>query len=601
MEAASPPETCAPPTDAVLLARFAAGEGGAKESQTAFAEVVARHSRLVYVTARRVLSSHDEAQDVSQRVFTLLAQKVRSGLAVRDSVAGWLHRVAVNCSREALRARRTRTKLESAAAEREAPQPQDTALASLLDETLTTMPEPDRDLILRRYGEGLSCRELSAQTGKSEAAVQKQAVRALEKLAARLRQRGVTVPAAVVSSILAADSGSPLPAAEMAARALSVTAAKNGGALAGPFAVMKLTKLTWAAALLAFLTPVAMESVNHASASTGSRKPASAIPPGPPAKTAPAAAQTEKFPASLLQEIATTDASKEPVRFLKLAARLGTLTKEEVATLWNSLQHAPTWPRGMEAVKSLFARWAELDADAAVRAGLETSREFRIPQWEGIASVLTAREGAAYFARFYPGGVIPWEEVNADTGSLRRQALFAGFLSLGETDPAKCVEMLYSAPPGSLRDALEYGVMEGAAGSPEESWKALLQLPESERRGELLKAFCKQMGQIDPAAGVELLKRTGNEPFAAEHLPGMMGALTNVDPRGAVTAWAQLPVELRTPKVTYSMLSGRMGLTYEGLMQLWQPVIDDWAAKEPGAAGFWRKENDPLVKRVQPR
>src|SRR5262245_4433721 len=141
MESHPHPVTRHPLTDAALLECFASGKCESKEAEAAFTEVVSRHSRLVYATARRLLAGHDEAQDVSQKVFTLLAHKVRGGLAVRDSVAGWLHRAAVNYSRDALRARRTRTRMETeAAASSRTPLPQDAALAVLLDDALTTMP-----------------------------------------------------------------------------------------------------------------------------------------------------------------------------------------------------------------------------------------------------------------------------------------------------------------------------------------------------------------------------------------------------------------------------------------------------------------------------
>ena len=77
-----PPPAVSPSlsTDAVLLARFAQGREGSREAETAFAEVLRRHTRLVYETARRMLGREDEAHDVTQKVFTLLFIQFSPGL-----------------------------------------------------------------------------------------------------------------------------------------------------------------------------------------------------------------------------------------------------------------------------------------------------------------------------------------------------------------------------------------------------------------------------------------------------------------------------------------------------------------------------------------
>jgi DNA-directed RNA polymerase specialized sigma24 family protein len=73
--------------DAELLTEFAA-DG----CHAAFAALVNHHGPMAHGIAMRVLSSHHDAQDVTQAVFILLARDAKK-LASSPSVAGWIHAV----------------------------------------------------------------------------------------------------------------------------------------------------------------------------------------------------------------------------------------------------------------------------------------------------------------------------------------------------------------------------------------------------------------------------------------------------------------------------------------------------------------------------
>src|SRR5688572_2834243 len=70
-------------TDGELLQLYA----GSRDGQ-AFAEIVRRHGAMVFAAARRL--ARDDAEDVTQAVFLLLAQKAGK-LARYRNVAGWLY------------------------------------------------------------------------------------------------------------------------------------------------------------------------------------------------------------------------------------------------------------------------------------------------------------------------------------------------------------------------------------------------------------------------------------------------------------------------------------------------------------------------------
>jgi Sigma-70 region 2 len=74
--------------DAMLLERFAL-----QHEEAAFAVLVRRHGPMVLNVSRRVLPSPEDAEDVFQATFLLLARKAAS-IRKPGSVGSWLHGVA---------------------------------------------------------------------------------------------------------------------------------------------------------------------------------------------------------------------------------------------------------------------------------------------------------------------------------------------------------------------------------------------------------------------------------------------------------------------------------------------------------------------------
>src|SRR5262245_23309255 len=81
--------------DGVLLRQFVE-----RKDEGAFAALLDRHGPLVLGICRQVLRNEQDAEDAFQAVFLILASK---GGSVRrwESLAAWLHRVALNVSRTA--------------------------------------------------------------------------------------------------------------------------------------------------------------------------------------------------------------------------------------------------------------------------------------------------------------------------------------------------------------------------------------------------------------------------------------------------------------------------------------------------------------------
>ena len=123
--------------------------------ESAFAEIVRRHLDLVYASALRQLRNPASAQDVSQAVFVLLAQKAPT-LGNRVMLSGWLFQTTRFLAARTSRAERRRTHHEFQATmeptQNDSPAPSDLweQMEPHLDDALAGLPEIDRQAVLCR-------------------------------------------------------------------------------------------------------------------------------------------------------------------------------------------------------------------------------------------------------------------------------------------------------------------------------------------------------------------------------------------------------------------------------------------------------------------
>src|SRR5215471_7585064 len=102
--------------DGQLLARFVASR-----DECAFATLVARHGPMVLGVCRRLLRHEQDAEDVFQATFLVLARKARS-VSHPDLLGPWLYRVAYRAALRAL-ARAGRRREEPMTDDVPAPEP----------------------------------------------------------------------------------------------------------------------------------------------------------------------------------------------------------------------------------------------------------------------------------------------------------------------------------------------------------------------------------------------------------------------------------------------------------------------------------------------
>lgn len=182
-------------------------------SEEAFRDLVRLHAPMVFNTALRQLAGdRAAAEDVTQEVFTLLSRKA-SGLG-GVVLAGWLYRQTCRRASNFIRTETRRKLRETSAMEQfdriHRPDPSDD-LARELDAAMETLPTKSRDALVIRYFEGADFSTVGRALGISEEAARKQVHRALERLGAIFKRKGITVASVSLGGTLSGFGATPLP------------------------------------------------------------------------------------------------------------------------------------------------------------------------------------------------------------------------------------------------------------------------------------------------------------------------------------------------------------------------------------------------------
>ena len=208
-------------------------------SEEAFRELVTRYLSLVYSTAVRLVGGDTHlAEDVAQTVFVDLARQART-LPGDVMLGGWLHRDTCFVAGKTMRSERRRQSRERQALEMNTFQdhsgPELMQAAPILDEAINRLGTEDRTAILLRYFEQRDFRSVGEALGSNEDAARMRVNRALEKLHALLKHRGVTLSVAALGTVLTAGAVTAAPvglAATISSAALAGAATGTGTTLA---------------------------------------------------------------------------------------------------------------------------------------------------------------------------------------------------------------------------------------------------------------------------------------------------------------------------------------------------------------------------------
>jgi|GEM_PF-6859658 len=169
--------------DFVLLRRYATSA----DAET-FRLLCRRHLAFVHAVCRRELPTPEAAEDATQAVFIALAKKGRR-LRPDTILPAWLFRVALLTCRSVRRAEARRSRVEKSV---QAPDP--TRHDPHLYWAIAELPTPDRNVIVLKFLEEKTYREVATTLGTTEDAARMRIQRALEKLRRRLGYAPIFLP-----------------------------------------------------------------------------------------------------------------------------------------------------------------------------------------------------------------------------------------------------------------------------------------------------------------------------------------------------------------------------------------------------------------------
>ena len=162
----------------------------------AFRILIDRHSRAVYRLAWRMTANSHEAEDIVQETF-LRAYKQLKRFDGRAAFGTWVHRIAVNCSLNLIRARKRRQEttappdgtgdgrvLLNLPASDPSPERsvQSAQIRGLLARAMQELSDMERCAFTLRHHDGLGIEEISRTLGVQPNAAKHSIFRALKKL-----------------------------------------------------------------------------------------------------------------------------------------------------------------------------------------------------------------------------------------------------------------------------------------------------------------------------------------------------------------------------------------------------------------------------------
>jgi RNA polymerase sigma factor (sigma-70 family) len=207
-------------SDAELLRRFVTGR-----DEAAFELLLWRHAAMVLHVCRQILRDEGAAEDAFQATFLVLSRKAES-ISRRESVGGWLHRVAY---RIALKARASLRKTRAAVADLDgveavpdAEDPSQRELRRVLCEEINRLPAKYRAPIIACYYESRTHEEAADQLGWPRGTVAGRLSRAREMLRRRLMRRGVALTASALAATMTVPSA-PAALAELVEATIRTT------------------------------------------------------------------------------------------------------------------------------------------------------------------------------------------------------------------------------------------------------------------------------------------------------------------------------------------------------------------------------------------
>jgi RNA polymerase sigma-70 factor (ECF subfamily) len=187
--------------EAALVQRCAVGD------ESAYADLVAEHQRMVIQLAMNLLGDRDEALDLSQEVFLRVFRTINR-FRGQSTLRTWIYRIAVNQARNRHRFWCRRHRADQVSLDQHIATHGDflcrgdstpdrvlaqKELASRLKAALNALPFEQRTVIVLREVDGLSYEEIAYSLGVAVGTVKSRLTRARQALRSELREARAAV------------------------------------------------------------------------------------------------------------------------------------------------------------------------------------------------------------------------------------------------------------------------------------------------------------------------------------------------------------------------------------------------------------------------
>ena len=164
-----------------------------KRQRAAFGMIVRQYSEQLYWQIRRIVLTHEDANDVMQNTF-LKAWNRLDTFQGESKIGTWLSRIAINESLDHLRRNNhvtvsTEDDVSLSNTLLADPYFDGTEVEAMLQEAIATLPDVQRTVFLLRYFEDMKYSEISQRLNTSEGALKASYHIAVKKIAEYFKSR----------------------------------------------------------------------------------------------------------------------------------------------------------------------------------------------------------------------------------------------------------------------------------------------------------------------------------------------------------------------------------------------------------------------------